>query len=127
MTGYAGAIEDETLKNEFFRKVIFTGEHAQLVLMCIQPGDEIGLETHDENDQFFRVEQGVAIFTIDGKEVRAADGDAVIVPAGALHNVKSVSDESLKLYTIYSPPHHPDGTVHKTKAEADEAEAAEHE
>lgn len=125
MTGYVGHIEDETLKNGFFRKVIFTGEHAQLVLMCIQPGDEIGLETHNDNDQFFRVEQGVAIFTIAGKEVRVADGDAVIVPAGTLHNVKSVSDEPLKLYTIYSPPHHNDGTVHKTKADAEKAEAAE--
>lgn len=125
MTGYVGHIEDETLKNGFFRKVIFTGEHAQLVLMCIQPGDEIGLETHNDNDQFFRVEQGVAIFTMAGKEVRVADGDAVIVPAGTLHNVKSVSDEPLKLYTIYSPPHHNDGTVHKTKADAEKAEAAE--
>ena len=125
MTGYVGHIEDETLKNGFFRKVIFTGEHAQLVLMCIQPGDEIGLETHNDNDQFFRVEQGVAIFTIAGKEVRVADGDAVSVPAGTLHNVKSVSDEPLKLYTIYSPPHHNDGTVHKTKADAEKAEAAE--
>jgi mannose-6-phosphate isomerase-like protein (cupin superfamily) len=127
MHHYAGPIEQETLDNEDFRRVLFTGKNAQLVLMCLQAGEEIGVEVHEENDQFFRIEQGTALFTISGEEHRVEDGSAVIVPAGAKHNVQNVSDGPLKLYTIYSPPHHPDGTVHETKADADAAEAAEHE
>ena len=128
MTGYAGSIEKQTLENTYFRKVLFTGKHAQLVVMCLRPGEEIGNEVHPEVDQFFRIEQGEATFVIDEKERRTVrDGDAVVVPAGAYHNVINPSKTTeLKLYTIYSPPNHPDGTVHKTKAEAEEAEAAEH-
>jgi mannose-6-phosphate isomerase-like protein (cupin superfamily) len=127
MTGYVGHIEKQTLANTYFRQVLFTGKHAQLVVMCLQPGEEIGNEVHDSVDQFFRIEQGEAKFVFNGKEEHlAGNGDAVIVPAGTYHNVVNVSNGQLKLYTVYSPPNHPDGTVHKTKAEAEEAEAAEH-
>lgn len=125
MTGYIGPIEKQTLENNYFRQVLFTGKHAQLVLMCLQVGEEIGNEVHPNVDQFFRIEQGEAKFVFnDSEEHTAGDGDAVIVPAGTYHNVINTSDTQLKLYTIYSPPNHPDGTVHKTKAEA---EAAHHE
>ena len=124
MTGYVGAIERATLENGFFRQVLFTGTYAQLVVMALQPGEEIGNEVHGDVDQFFRIEAGQAKFVFgDTEEHVVGDGDAVVVPAGTYHNVINVSDEPLKLYTIYSPPNHPDGTVHKTKAEA---EAAEH-
>ena len=128
MTGYAGSIEKQTLENTYFRQVLFTGKHAQLVVMCLRPGEEIGNEVHPKVDQFFRIEQGEAAFVLDEKEKRLVrDGDAIVVPAGTYHNVINASTTTqLKLYTIYSPPNHPDGTVHKTKAAADEAEAAEH-
>lgn len=125
MTGYVGSIEKATLKNKNFRKVLFTGRRSQLVVMSLLPREEIGEEVHKNVDQFFRVEAGKARFILKGKEKHlVGDGDAVVVPAGTRHNVINVSaTKSLKLYTIYSPPNHPDGTVHKTKAEA---EAAEH-
>lgn len=128
MTGYAGPIEKQTLANNYFRQVMFTGKHAQLVVMCLQPGEEIGNEVHASVDQFFRLEQGEALFVFNGKEKHAVkDADAIIVPAGTYHNVINTSKtEKLKLYTIYSPPNHPDGTVHKTKKEAQAAEEAEH-
>jgi mannose-6-phosphate isomerase-like protein (cupin superfamily) len=128
MTGFQGNIEELTLKNNYFRKVLYTGKHAQLVLMCLQPGEEIGNEVHKNVDQFFRLEQGEAKFIFNGSEEHIAhDRDAVIVPAGTFHNVINISKvEQLKLYTLYSPPNHPDGTIHKTKAEADEAEMHEH-
>jgi mannose-6-phosphate isomerase-like protein (cupin superfamily) len=128
MTGYVGPIEKKTLSNNFFRQVLFTGKHAQLVVMCLQPGEEIGNEVHAHVDQFFRIEQGEAKFVFNGKEEHVVrDGDAVIVPAGTYHNVLNNSKtKQLKLYTVYSPPNHPDGTVHKTKAEAEMAEAEEH-
>lgn len=128
MTGYAGPIEKQTLENTYFRQVLFTSKHAQLVVMCLQPGDEIGNEVHSNVDQFFRIEQGQAKFVFDGKDERlVGDGDAVVVQAGTYHNVINASQTSeLKLYTIYSPPNHPDGTVHQTKAEADAAEEAKH-
>ena len=127
MTGYVGPIEKQTLKNNYFRQVLFTGKHAQLVVMCLQPGEEIGNEVHPNVDQFFRIEQGKATFVFNGKEKHSAkDGDAVIVPAGTYHNVINASKTQLKLYTIYSPPNHPDKTVHKTKADAMKAEAEEH-
>lgn len=124
MTGYVGAIERTTLENDFFRQVLFTGKYAQLVVMALQPGEEIGDEVHGDVDQFFRIEAGQAKFVFgDTEEHVVGDGDAVVVPAGTYHNViNASSDEPLKLYTIYSPPNHPDGTVHKTKAEADAAE-----
>lgn len=127
MTGYVNNIEKLTLNNDFFRQVLFTGVHAQLVVMSLQPNEEIGLETHPTVDQFFRIEAGEGKVVINGEEHTVGDGDAIIVPAGAEHNVLNTSAEKpLKLYTIYSPPNHPDGTVHKTKAEA-LAHEAEHE
>jgi len=127
MNSYVGPIEKATLENDFFRQVLFTGTYAQLVVMALQPGEEIGNEVHGHVDQFFRIEMGKAKFVFGGTEEHVVgDGDAVIVPAGTYHNVINVSDGPLKLYTLYSPPNHPDGTVHKTKAEADAAEAAEH-
>ena len=128
MTGYVGNIEKETLKNNYFRQVLFTGEHTQLVVMCLQPGEEIGSEVHETVDQFFRIEEGEGKFVFNRTEEHIVhDGDAVIVPAGTFHNVINNSKtEKLKLYTLYSPPNHPAGTVHKTKAEADAAEEHGH-
>jgi mannose-6-phosphate isomerase-like protein (cupin superfamily) len=128
MTAFVGPIESLTLKNAWFRQVLFTGAHSQLVVMCLQPGEEIGNEMHPGVDQFFRVEQGEAGFVFDGNEPRLVrDGDAVLVQAGTYHNVLNTSKTiALKMYTIYSPPNHPDGTVHKTKADAEAAEAAAH-
>jgi mannose-6-phosphate isomerase-like protein (cupin superfamily) len=123
---YFGHIEKDTEKNVFFRKVIHTGKHMQLVLMTLKPTEEIGEEVHGHVDQFFRVESGSAKFVINGKETIATDGDAVIVNAGEKHNVLNNGSGALKLYTIYAPPNHPSGTIHKTKAEADEAEEHEH-
>jgi len=126
MRGFVGNIEEETESNDFFRKVVFTAAHSQLVLMCLRPKEEIGEEVHDV-DQFFRFEAGEGKVLIEGEESMVKDGWAVVVPAGAKHNVVNTSQtESLKLYTIYSPAHHPDGTVHKTKEEATAAEAREH-
>ena len=129
MTGYADNIEKATLKNDYVRQVLFTGEHLQLVVMCLQGGEEIGNEVHSDVDQFFRIEEGGAKFVLHhGKEEHVVhDGDAVIVPAGTWHNVINTSPtKPMRLYTVYTPPNHPDGTVHKTKEEADAAEAAEH-
>jgi mannose-6-phosphate isomerase-like protein (cupin superfamily) len=128
MAGYVGKIEKLTEKNKYFRQVLYTGKYAQLVLMSLLPGEEIGNEVHKTVDQFFRIEAGEAKFIFGGKEEHLVHaGDAVIVPAGTFHNVINTSSkESLKLYTLYSPPNHPDGTIHKTKAEAEAAEAAHH-
>ena len=128
MIGYVGALEKQTLENTYFRQVLFTAQHAQLVLMCLRPGEEIGDEVHPNVDQFFRIEQGEAKFVLNEKEEHpVSDGDAVVVPAGTYHNVVNTSKTAmLKLYTIYSPPNHPAGTVHKTRAEAVAAEMAEH-
>jgi mannose-6-phosphate isomerase-like protein (cupin superfamily) len=119
MKGFSSNIEKDTLENGNFRKVLYTGPHSQLVLMALKPKEEIGLETHPDNDQFFRFEKGEGKAVIDGNEYAVTDGDAVVVPAGAEHNVINVSDsEELKLYTIYSPAHHKDGIVRATKEEA---------
>ena len=118
--GYKNNIEKLTVENNNFRKVLYTTPHSQLVLMSLKPGEEIGLEVHGENDQFFRFEKGKGEVVIDGNEYIVADGDAVIVPAGAEHNVVNISqDTALKLYTIYSPAHHKDGIVRVTRAEAE--------
>lgn len=125
MKGFSTNIEKATLENENFRKVLYTGKNSQLVLMSLKPNEDIGMETHEKNDQFFRFEQGEGKCIIDGNEYDVSDGSAVIVPAGAEHNIINVSEsEPLKLYTIYSPAHHKDGIVRATKeeAEADEAE-----
>ena len=110
----------------FFRKVLFTAPQSQLVLMALQPREDIGSEVHQENDQFFRFEGGEGKVMIGDEEHVVGDGDSVVIPAGTEHNVINTSEtEMLKMYTIYSPSHHPDGTIHKTKAEAMAAEAAE--
>ena len=119
--GYADNIEKLTIANEDFRRTLYTGKYLQLVLMTLKPGEEIGAETHEDRDQFFRIEEGQGEVWIDGKANRVEDDFAVIVPAGALHNVVNTGDRPLRLYTIYGPPEHVDGTVHRTKAEADAA------
>ena len=117
--GYVINIEEKSLDNELFREVLFTALHVQLVVMALAPGEEIGLETHDDIDQFIRVEAGEGKALLNGKEHHLADGSAVVIPAGTEHNIINTSqEEPLKLYTLYSPPEHPDGTVHKNKAEA---------
>jgi len=128
MAGYFGPIEEQTLKNANFRQVLFTGKYCQLVVMSLQPGEEIGNEVHPQVDQFFRVEQGEAKFVLNGSEEHVVKkNEAAIVPAGTFHNVINVSKKTrLKLYTIYSPPNHPAGTVHKNKAEALAAEEHKH-
>lgn len=110
MKGFSQNIEEETLANDKYRKVLYTGKHSQLVLMSLEPNQEIGLETHSENDQFFRIEAGNGTAVVDGNTYKLQDGTALIVPAGAEHNIINDSaTEALKLYTIYSPPHHRDG------------------
>ncbi|EKE13318.1 MAG: hypothetical protein ACD_13C00038G0004 [uncultured bacterium] len=126
MAGYYGHIESDTLENSYFRRVIFTAPHSQLVLMSLKPNEEIGMEVHEGNDQFFRFEKGEGKVIIAKEEFVVKDGDTIVVPAGQMHNVINTSgSEDLKLYTIYSPAHHPDGTIHKTKEEAIAAEAKE--
>lgn len=125
MKGYVTNIENKTKENDNFRKVLYTGKNSQLVLMSLKPGEEIGMEVHTNNDQFFRVDEGKGKVIIDGNEYEIQDGFAIVIPAGANHNVINTSaNEPLKLYTIYSPPHHRDGVVHATKeqAEADDEE-----
>jgi len=123
MKGYVTNIEKATEENENFRQVLYTAKHSQLVLMSLKPGEEIGEEVHDNIDQFFRFEDGKGEVVIDGVEHMVEDGSAVIVPAGARHNViNTSSDEPLKLYTIYSPPEHQDGVLRVTKAEAEAKE-----
>ena len=120
MKGFTTNIEKDTLENGNFRKVLYTGKHSQLVLMSLKPNEEIGMEVHEENDQFFRFEKGEGKCIIDGNEYALSDGVAVVVPAGAEHNIINTSStEELKLYTIYSPAHHKDGVVRATKAEAE--------
>jgi mannose-6-phosphate isomerase-like protein (cupin superfamily) len=120
MKGFKSNIEKDTLKNKNFRKVLYTSAHSQLVLMSLKPKEEIGAEVHKENDQFIRFEGGRARVEIDTNKYTVKDGDAVVIPAGAKHNVINISaSEELKMYTIYSPPHHKDQIVRKTKAEAE--------
>ncbi len=120
MKGFKADIEKLTTGNNNFRNVLYTAKHSQLVLMSLMPGEEIGLEVHDTGDQFFRIEKGEGKVIINDTELLVADGDAVIVPEGAKHNVINTSkSEILKLYTIYSPPHHKDGVLRKTKEEAE--------
>ncbi|MHB8904044.1 MAG: cupin domain-containing protein [Patescibacteria group bacterium] len=124
MKGFNINIEQATLENNNFRKVLYTAKHCQLVLMSLLPNEEIGMEVHEDNDQFFRFEKGQGKCLIDGNEYIVGDGSVIIVPAGAQHNVINTSaTESLKLYTIYSPAHHQDGIVRSTKQEAEQNEA----
>ena len=121
MKGFKTNIERDTEKNKNFRKVLYTSKHSQLVLMSLMPREEIGLETHPENDQFIRFEGGTGRVLIDANKYVVKDGDAVVIPAGAKHNVINTSNsKELKLYTIYSPPHHKDQIVRKTKESAEE-------
>ncbi|MFA6251089.1 MAG: cupin domain-containing protein [Candidatus Paceibacterota bacterium] len=120
--GYKDNIEILTTENNNFRKVLYSGEHCQLVLMSLLPNEEIGMEVHPDNDQFFRFEKGIGKVIINATEYDVADGDAVIVPSGANHNVIA-GEGGLKLYTLYSPAHHKDGIVRATKKEAEENEA----
>ena len=119
MKGYHDDIEKQTTGNSDFRRVLYTGHHLQLVLMTLQPGEEIGAEVHEDRDQFFRFEEGTGKVDIDDNSYDVGDGSGVIVPAGARHNVRNTGGEFLKLYTLYGPPEHKDGIVQSTKAEAD--------
>ncbi len=124
---YITNIERETLENDYFRKVLYTTERSQLVVMALKPGEEIGMEVHETHDQFIRIEQGEALVSLDGVETAVKDDDAIVIPAGTQHNVTNTSEDTdLKLYTIYTPPEHPDGTIHKDKSEADIYEAEHH-
>ncbi len=126
MTGFVANINDLTLRNENFRQVLFSGQFCQLVVMSLAPGEEIGTEVHQTVDQFFRIEEGNGKIVMNGEETEVKDDDVVIVPAGTQHNLVNLSlTDHLKLYTIYSPPQHKDGTVHKTKLEA-EADENDH-
>jgi mannose-6-phosphate isomerase-like protein (cupin superfamily) len=118
MKGFVDDIEDRTEENSDFRRVLYTSQRMQLVLMALQPGEEIGEEVHRERDQFFRVEKGKGEVWIDGARTKIKSDVAIIVPAGARHNIKNTGDKPLKLYTIYAPPQHADGTVQSTKADA---------
>jgi mannose-6-phosphate isomerase-like protein (cupin superfamily) len=122
MKGFVDDIEHSTKENSDFRRVLYTGKNLQLVLMSLQPGEDIGEEVHDDRDQFFRVETGNGEVSIDGRRTKLEDDMAVIVPAGARHNVRNTGKKPLKLYTIYGPPEHVDRTVHVTKADADASE-----
>ena len=124
MKGFTTNIETATRTNANFRKVLYTGKHTQLVLMSLRPNEDIGMEVHPDNDQFFRFEKGQGKCRIDGNAYDVKDGDVVIVPAGAEHNVINTSSvDELKLYTLYSPAHHKDGIVRATKADAAQREA----
>lgn len=120
MKGFVTNIEAATLQNEHFRQVLYTAERSQLVVMCIPVGEDIGEEVHKDTDQFIRIEQGEGQSILDGVERELTDGSVVVIPAGVRHNIKNTSESvALKLYTLYSPPHHEDGTIHATKADAD--------
>lgn len=117
--GYHSNIEALTMDNTDFRRVLYTADHMQLVLMSLLPSEEIGMEVHPDNDQFFRFEKGNGKVIINGNEYEVVDGDTIVIPAGSEHNVINTGEtDSLKMYTIYSPAHHKDGTVHVTKADA---------
>ena len=121
MTGYVTNIEKDTLANNDYRRVLFTGHYTQLVLMTLQPGEEIGVEIHAGHDQFIRIERGEGVVALNGAKHPLSDGVAVVIPAGVEHNVINTSrSEPLRLYTLYSPPEHPAGTVHRTKPDETE-------
>jgi mannose-6-phosphate isomerase-like protein (cupin superfamily) len=119
MKGYIANIEDLTAANHDFRQVLYTGQHLQLVLMALKPGQDIGAETHATHDQFFRIEKGHGQITIDGNITAIKGGDGVIVPAGSLHNLRNTGDKAMRLYTLYGPPNHVDHLVEKRKADAE--------
>jgi mannose-6-phosphate isomerase-like protein (cupin superfamily) len=122
ITPYVHNIEEQTLNNDFFRKEVFTGEHLQITVMSINPGEDIGVETHPITDQFLRIEQGSGKAIIGGQEYEVSDDFAITIPAGMEHNVINTGDVAMKLYSIYTPVEHPVGTIHATKADADAAD-----
>jgi mannose-6-phosphate isomerase-like protein (cupin superfamily) len=119
MKGFKSNIEKDTLENKNFRKVLYTGKHLQLVLMSLNVGEDIGAEIHPDNDQFFRFESGLGKCVIDGNDYKVKEGDVIVVPAGAKHNVINVGANELKMYTLYGPPNHQDGTIRNTKEDAE--------
>ncbi len=123
LKGYKTNIEKDTLDNNNFRKVLYTSKHVQLVLMTLRPGEEIGEEVHNENDQFFRIEGGHGKCIIDGHEYDISDGDAIVIPTGSKQNIVNIDKTDLRMYTLYAPPHHKDGILRPTKREAEENEA----
>lgn len=126
MTGFVTNIEQQTLSNTFFRKVLYTGQHAQLVLMSLLPNEDIGEEVHEIVDQFLRIEEGEGKVIMADEEHLLKAGDSIIVPAGTKHNIINTSSQKpMKIYTVYSPPHHKDGVIHKTKADA-QRDSADH-
>jgi mannose-6-phosphate isomerase-like protein (cupin superfamily) len=128
MSGYSINIETKTLENGFFRQVLYTAPHSQLVVMTLQVGEDIGQETHHDRDQFFRVESGDGEAILDGERHQLTDGIALVIPAGTQHNVLNTSTtKPLKMYTIYSPAEHPDGTINRTKQDAIEYAKHHHE
>ncbi|MEN3277742.1 MAG: hypothetical protein V7631_3532 [Massilia sp.] len=128
MSGFSINIEEKTLAGNNFREVLYTTQRSQLVIMTLQPGEEIGQEKHEGHDQFIRVEEGEGVAILDGEKHALEDGTAVVIPAGTEHNVINTSTSApLRLYTLYTPPEHPDGIVHATKAQADEYEKTHHE
>lgn len=118
MTGFVTNLEEKTQTNTFFREVLFTTQKSQLVVMSIAVGDDIGMETHEEHDQFIRVESGTGKAILNGEESHLEDGFCVVIPAGTQHNIVNTGDVPLKVYTLYTPPEHADKTIHKTKEEA---------
>jgi mannose-6-phosphate isomerase-like protein (cupin superfamily) len=118
MKGFVNDIEDLTEHNSDFCRVLYTGKRLQLVLMSIEPGEDIGEEIHPDRDQFFRIEKGKGEVVIDGRKTKIESDSAILVPAGARHNIRNTGDKPLKLYTLYGPPEHADGTVQETKADA---------
>ena len=119
MKGFKSNIENDTLENKNFRKVLYTGKHLQLVVMSLKKGEDIGEEVHHDNDQFFRFESGTGKCVIDGHVYNVKEDDVIVVPAGAKHNVINTGDNELKMYTLYGPPNHQDGTIRKTKEDAE--------
>ncbi|MEX2160628.1 MAG: cupin domain-containing protein [Anaerolineales bacterium] len=127
MSGFHVDIEKKTEKNDYFREVLYTGPHSQLVVMSLKVGEDIGLETHPDTDQFIRIEDGKGKAILDGDEFKLEEGSAIVIPAGTEHNVINTSPKkALKLYTVYTPPEHADHTIHKTKADAQAAEKEHH-
>ena len=127
MKNYVDNIETQTLQNNYFRKVLFTGKNEQLVVMSLKPGENIGMEIHPNTDQFIRIEHGTGKVILDGEESVVEDDFAIVITAGTEHDLINTSEtKDLKLYTVYGPPNHPEGTVHETKAEADEYEREHH-
>ena len=122
MKGFVQDIEELTERNSDFRRVLYTGKHVQLVLMFLKTGEDIGEEVHPDRDQFFRIEEGEGEVLIDGRKTTIEENFGIVVPAGARHNIRNTGDKPLKLYTLYGPPEHADGTVHVTKADAEASE-----